>query len=340
MGFERTVQTVLPFGRIPLTIVLCLSLPAAHAADGPLEGVTFTVSPEALAGQIQQAEKGSLMPAALDPLIDDAEGSALAQLRFLKAIGVEKSQGASAAISAFDEESGAPPSVPDLAAAASFRRAELLVQEAFLHRATAALGRARQWYPDGQMWVKQDGRWTRDSSRAVTEELFLKINGTSLSYRFLRRLSGLLPFAGWFHLFLGMLAVALLLRVAQYPVIVRLARRETLSATWRGLLVGGCVVMEAATIGWFVYTDAIWDFALVASYYAPLDTDPVIVLFFFAMFMVLSPMYGGMFYAFYLQRFCMGPAAEGEWPFMIGGSGGCLVMGACVILDVNTITSI
>ena len=130
MGFKRVVQIGAPFGRIPLTIVLCLIWPAAHAADGPLEGVTFPVSPEALAGLIQQAENGSLTPTALDPLIDDAKDSAITQLDFLKAIGVEKSQGASAAISAFGGVGGTSPFAPDLAAAASFRKAQLLVQEA------------------------------------------------------------------------------------------------------------------------------------------------------------------------------------------------------------------
>ena len=75
MGFERIVQIGLAFGRIPLTIVLCLIWPAAHAADGPLEGVKFPVSPEVLAGLIQQADEGSLTLADLDPLNDTAKGS-------------------------------------------------------------------------------------------------------------------------------------------------------------------------------------------------------------------------------------------------------------------------
>jgi len=342
MCFERTVQIGLRFGRILLTIVLCVNWQAAHAANGPLEGVTFPVSPEALAGLIQQADNGSLPPETLDPLIDGAKHSALDQLRFLKAIGVEKSRGASAAIDAFGRIAGAgrSPFVPDLAAAASFRKAELLVQQGSLHRATAAPGRARRWYPDGEMWVKQNGRWTRDSSRAVTEKLFLEINGTSLSYRFLRRLSGWLPFAGWFHVFLGMLALAMLLRGAQCPAIVRLARQEMVSASWRGALVGGCVVMEIATIGWFVYTDAIWDFAFGASYHAPLGTDPGIVDFPYIMFLVLSPMYSGMFYMFCLQRLCMRGTAKSEWLFFVGGWGGFLVEAACVFSDLNTLTSI
>lgn len=99
------------------------------------------------------------------------------------------------------------------------------------------------------------------ADRQLATSLYLKWNGTTLSFRFLRWLAGHMPGSGWLRLCLGMTVVAICFHLLQLPILLkarRSFRERTPTALW---LAAGVTFTQWLPVMWTIVVGPAWVFA-------------------------------------------------------------------------------